>query len=169
MAGNSAPAMPRSGGRAISVLILAVLAGAAMLIALLAMHATSGTLPAVSGDSSRSSDLSSGPAQSVSPVPSAETGMITEAAVVSLPIAAAAARMLAMTAGSTPECARCTPDCALVAMICALLLTVAALIGFGPVLKHQVARKAGVLVRRTVSPPPHIYRPSLTVLSISRT
>ena len=165
MARNNAAAIPRSGGRAVPV-ILAVLAGVAMLVALLAMHATSDTLPAVTGVSSGSSEPSSGSGRFVSPVPPAGTGMIIEAAVVSLPVAVAAARTFSMPTGSTGT----VPDCVLVGVICAVLLTVAALIGFGPrVLRHHLVRNISVLVRRSVSPPLHIYRPSLTVLSISRT
>jgi hypothetical protein len=168
MARNNAPDVPRFGGRAIPVLILAVLAGVAMLVALLAMNAMSGTLPAAIGDSSPSSEQSSGPARFVSTVPPAQTGTIIEAAAVSLPLAVVAARTLAMTTGSTGSAV----DCTLVGMICAVLLTVAALIGFGfgpRMLRHRPVRNGGVLVRRFVTAPRHIYRPSLTVLSISRT
>lgn len=67
--------------------------------------------------------------------------------------------------------AECALDCALMAMMCALLLVLTALVLLAryPALHRRLIESRWRLVRAIDTARQHIYLPSLTVLSISRT
>ena len=67
--------------------------------------------------------------------------------------------------------AQCALDCALMAMMCVLLLVLTALILLAryPALHHRLLDAVRRSVDAAVAARQHIYLPSLTVLSISRT
>lgn len=68
-------------------------------------------------------------------------------------------------------CADCMLECAMWAMTCAILLVLAALIilARSPATYRRLLEAGGRVVSVFHGPAPHLFRPSLVVLSISRT
>ena len=131
---------------------LSVLAMAAVVMGLLAMHsigATDATPPGVSVVSAQSAESAKAAVDDAAADVPFATGLSCDA-----------------------NCAQGILDCALMVMGCAMLLTVAALVWFA----HRAGmfralldagRQVTVTLRR--SAPPHALRPDLVALSISRT
>ena len=137
----------------------AVLVLAAMLLGILAMHSMIGEHGVASGaaESTAHSDTITGGA-----------GAGTDVAV------AATASMIPLVAQAEVGlfgCADCMLGCAVWAMTCALVLVLAALIilARSPATYRRLLEAGGRVVSRFQGPALHLFRPSLVVLSISRT
>ena len=139
--------------------IVAVLATTAMLVGALAMHSAgagqtmSVTLPAASAQAT----------QTEQPEHAGGMAAITVAGVAALSVAANAH-------GELLGCAGCMLGCALMAMSCMVLLVLASLVLLArlPSRYRRLLDAGGHVVHHFRGPPLHIYRPSLTFLSISR-
>ncbi|TFC41771.1 hypothetical protein E3T37_15195 [Cryobacterium sp. TMT2-10] len=142
--------------------LMAMVALAAILFSFLAMnsthagHETGGTAFATA----------SGQAPDVGIVPGvgAGAGVVATGAVVAAASIAAHARIGVL------GCADCVLDCAILAMTCTIVLVLASLILLArqPSLYRRLLDAGGCNVRHLSGPTLHIYRPSLTALSINR-
>jgi hypothetical protein len=169
MNGSSSVVGVQARSPAVAVLIVAVLAAMAMLVVVIAMHATSVVRPGVAGQRSAAS-------QTLPAVRPAVDGQLSQrdVGVGAFIIATVAAVTVVSTAPGIdaviPGWARCTLDSAVVATICGLLLTVTAIVLLGKSRAlNQMRRRPSAIAARFRLAALHSPRPSLTVLSISRT
>lgn len=137
----------------------AVLVMAAMLLGILAMHSMIGNHGVASGatESTAHSDT----------IPSgvdAGTDVAVAATAAMIPLVVHAEVGLL-------SCANCMLDCAVWAMTCAILLVLASLIilARSPATYRRLLEAGGRVVSVFQGPALHLFRPSLIVLSISRT
>lgn len=154
MALNASPVADRTPTRAFRSAIVAVLALAAILVSLLAIHSV-GTGPEVEGTI---------PAASVH----AQTGQPGGGdATIAGALVAAAPVVVQEAAASNGWGANGVWECALLVMGCGLLLVLAALLlARSPAVRDRALRDVVRLLRAIYVP--HVCRPSLTVLSVSR-
>ncbi|WP_130179017.1 hypothetical protein [Cryobacterium sp. SO1] len=142
-----------------SIAFTAALVLAAMLLSLLAMHSMIGS----HGSISHTADA----AAHETALPTAvEAGVLTTAGAV-----AAVIPLSAHAEVGLHGCADCMLVCAVWAMTCALLLVLAALIVLAryPATYRRLLDAGGRIVADFQGPALHLFRPSLIVLSISRT
>lgn len=143
---------------AYSYAFTAVLVLAAMLVGLLAMHSMAGGHHTESGAAETAH---------VDVVPSAaNVGAVTAVSVVT-----AAVVPLVQAEVGLLSCADCMLECAVWAMTCAIVLILAALIllARSPSTYKRLLDAGGRVLSVFRGPPLHLFRPSLVVLSISRT
>ncbi|WEO76049.1 hypothetical protein BJQ94_11765 [Cryobacterium sp. SO2] len=140
----------------------ALLVLAAMLLGILAMHSMiggHGAAPAAAASTAHSDAIPSG------------TDVGTHVAVAAVAATAAMIPLVVHAEGGLLGCADCMLDCAVWAMTCALLLVLAALIilARSPATYRRLIEAGGRVVSLFQRPALHLFRPSLVVLSISRT
>ncbi|MFF2495537.1 hypothetical protein [Agromyces sp. NPDC058064] len=177
MSSSAARAAGRSRIGAVRRALLALLGVAAVLVGLLAMHtAGSGAEHAAAGAVAHGAqahavtepgkgDQAASPAASAAEH-HAPAGLGTTALVAS--VVASAGEAVACD----EACMSALSDCALMVMSCAMLLVLVAfvLLAGGPaVFRRLLERGATLLAALLRVIPPHLHRPDLTVLSISRT
>jgi len=148
--------------------IVAALVMFSMLVGLLAMHSTGAghSTGAESVASARSAHI-----ESAAPSGQNSATALAGVAATSVSLAVESVSNVSHSHGGLFDCAHCLLNCALLAMTCAVLLVLAALVLFArqPAVFSRLLDAGGRIVRSFRGPPRHIYRPSLIVLSISRT
>lgn len=152
---NGNPIADRPQTNVIRSMIVAVLATAAMLLGLLAMHSAA-----------------AGHEMSVTPpTATAHAGQTTGGDAMTAVGVAAVTAAAHIHDGLVTCGENCTLDCELMAMTCVVLLVLASLVLLArlPSVYHRLLDAGGYVVDSFRTIPLHIHRPSLTVLSISRT